>query len=84
MQLFILLYIEGGSYIQEDEDKWEFAVLSVAFILNLHRESNFIVDMNADRVTRKTLNPALSLHIPTISPDILPCILSGAGLTRFA
>ncbi|KAG9126419.1 histone acetyltransferase 1 [Ceratobasidium sp. 392] len=27
MQLFILLYIEGGSYIQEDEDKWEFAVL---------------------------------------------------------
>ncbi|KAG8957301.1 histone acetyltransferase 1 [Tulasnella sp. 419] len=27
MQIFILLYIEGGSYIQEDEDKWEFAVL---------------------------------------------------------
>ncbi|KAG8739032.1 histone acetyltransferase 1 [Ceratobasidium sp. 414] len=27
MQLFILLYIEGGSYIQEDEDKWEFVVL---------------------------------------------------------
>lgn len=27
MQLFILLYIEGGSYIQEDEDTWEFFVL---------------------------------------------------------
>lgn len=27
MQLFILLFIEGGSYIQEDEDKWEFVVL---------------------------------------------------------
>lgn len=27
MQLFILLYIEGGSYIQEEEETWEFAVL---------------------------------------------------------
>ncbi|PPR06189.1 hypothetical protein CVT26_005463 [Gymnopilus dilepis] len=27
MQLFILLYIEGGSYINEDEDTWEFALL---------------------------------------------------------
>ncbi|KAG9225914.1 hypothetical protein CCMSSC00406_0006464 [Pleurotus cornucopiae] len=27
MQLFILLYIEGGSYINEEEDSWEFAVL---------------------------------------------------------
>ncbi|OCH85215.1 histone acetyltransferase type B [Obba rivulosa] len=27
MQLFVLLYIEGASYIQEDEDAWEFAVL---------------------------------------------------------
>ncbi|KEP53741.1 histone acetyltransferase type B catalytic subunit [Rhizoctonia solani 123E] len=27
MQIFILLYIEGGSYIQEDEEKWEFTVL---------------------------------------------------------
>jgi len=29
MQIFILLYIEAGSYINEDEDSWEFAVLSV-------------------------------------------------------
>ncbi|PPQ67652.1 hypothetical protein CVT25_012680 [Psilocybe cyanescens] len=27
MQLFILLYIEGGSYINEEEDTWEFALL---------------------------------------------------------
>jgi histone acetyltransferase 1 len=27
MQLFILLYIEAGSYISEDEDIWEFVVL---------------------------------------------------------
>ncbi|KAJ2930049.1 hypothetical protein H1R20_g7005, partial [Candolleomyces eurysporus] len=27
MQLFILLYIEGGSYIQEEEATWEFVVL---------------------------------------------------------
>jgi len=34
MQLFILLYIEGGSYIQEDEEAWEFVLLcvSVCFI----------------------------------------------------
>ncbi|KAG5732748.1 Histone acetyltransferase type B catalytic subunit [Termitomyces sp. T112] len=27
MQIFILLYIEAGSYINEDEDSWEFVVL---------------------------------------------------------
>jgi histone acetyltransferase 1 len=30
MQLLILLYIEGGSYIDEEEDTWEFLVLYVA------------------------------------------------------
>jgi histone acetyltransferase 1 len=29
MQIFILLYIEAGSYIQEDEEKWEFVTLCV-------------------------------------------------------
>ena len=29
MQLFILLYIEAGSFISEDEDIWEFVVLCV-------------------------------------------------------
>lgn len=29
MQLFILLYIEGGSYVNETEEGWEFAVLCV-------------------------------------------------------
>lgn len=27
MQVFILLFIEGGSYIQEDEEVWEFFTL---------------------------------------------------------
>ncbi|KAM5542649.1 hypothetical protein V8D89_003610 [Ganoderma adspersum] len=27
MQLYVLLYIEGGSYISEDEETWQFAVL---------------------------------------------------------
>ncbi|KAM6500920.1 Acyl-CoA N-acyltransferase [Amanita muscaria] len=27
LQLFVLLYIEGGSYINEDEEPWEFMVL---------------------------------------------------------
>lgn len=31
MQIFILLYIEAGSYISEEEDQWEFVVLSVIF-----------------------------------------------------
>jgi hypothetical protein len=35
MQLFVLLYIEGGSYIQEDEETWEFAVLYVS-VFSLH------------------------------------------------
>ncbi len=27
MQILILLYIEGGSYINDDEDSWEFVIL---------------------------------------------------------
>lgn len=27
VQLFILLYIEAGSYIEEEDDRWEFVVL---------------------------------------------------------
>ena len=30
MQIFILLYIEAGSYIQEDDERWEFVVLYVS------------------------------------------------------
>lgn len=26
-QIFILMYIEAGSYIEEDDDRWEFVVL---------------------------------------------------------
>jgi Histone acetyl transferase HAT1 N-terminus len=35
MQLFILLYIEAGSYINDEEDSWEFVLLSVFCILCL-------------------------------------------------
>lgn len=35
MQVFILLYIEAGSYIQEDEEKWEFVILSVYYIFTV-------------------------------------------------
>jgi histone acetyltransferase 1 len=27
MQIFILFFIEGGSYVQEDEEAWEFITL---------------------------------------------------------
>jgi histone acetyltransferase 1 len=27
MQILVLFYIEGGSYIEEDDDRWEFVVL---------------------------------------------------------
>lgn len=30
MRFFIILFIEGGQFINEDEDLWEFAVLCVA------------------------------------------------------
>jgi hypothetical protein len=33
MQLFILLYIEAGSYINEEEESWEFVVLYVPPVL---------------------------------------------------
>lgn len=35
MQIFILLYIEGGSYIIEDESTWEFVVLQVPSFFSL-------------------------------------------------
>lgn len=38
MQLFILLYIEGGSYIQEEEDQWEFVVLLGPFPVRVYSD----------------------------------------------
>jgi hypothetical protein len=35
MQIFILLYIEAGSYIDEDEDPWEFVVLYARSLFSL-------------------------------------------------
>lgn len=32
MQIFVLLYIEGAQYIDEDDTRWEFITLSVSFL----------------------------------------------------
>ncbi|KDQ33945.1 hypothetical protein PLEOSDRAFT_1033752 [Pleurotus ostreatus PC15] len=40
MQLFILLYIEGGSYINEEEDSWEFAVLQFVILPPYQRQGH--------------------------------------------
>ena len=29
MQIFVLLYIEGGSYLEEEDERWEFITLCV-------------------------------------------------------
>ena len=39
MQIFILLYIEAGSYIVEDESTWEFVVLQVPSFSSSSRPS---------------------------------------------
>ncbi len=42
MQIFILLYIEAGSYIQEDEEGWEFVMLYVEeLLLSCHCVAGF-------------------------------------------
>ena len=43
MQLFILLYIEAGSYISEDEEQWEFVVLQVVpFLALFHHLTTYL------------------------------------------
>lgn len=39
MQIFILLYIEAGSYINEEEEGWEFVVL---FVIRSFSRSDFL------------------------------------------
>lgn len=43
MQLFILLYIEAGSYINEEEDPWEFVVLYVLLGLSFLLRIVFLI-----------------------------------------
>lgn len=78
MQLFILLFIEGGSYIQEDEDKWEFVVLSVRTQpIRPVEELDHVTDTSV--VLKRTTRAS-----PTTLPDTPHSIPFGAGLTRFA
>jgi hypothetical protein len=42
MQIFILLYIEAGSYLNEEEDGWEFVVLSVTLFSFFFRLTRFV------------------------------------------
>jgi len=66
MQLFILLYIEAGSYLQEDEDQWEFIVLCVNLIWLFIAHAL----LGLRDASGKMINTC------TISSDIPPCIPS--------
>lgn len=68
MQVFVLLYIEGGSYIQEDEDAWEFFTLCAA---SPHPLMADLSDASAP--------PA---DIRTTLSGTRPCIRSGIIRTR--
>lgn len=39
MQIFVLLYIEGASYIDEEDGRWEFVTLCVRLPLSSHSRS---------------------------------------------
>ena len=76
MQLFILLYIEAGSYIQEDDERWEFVVLYVfcaLFPSLIIRLRGCGTGMNDDD------EKMLMAQLYIISLAILPCIHSGVG-----
>lgn len=40
MQIFVLLYIEGGSYIDEEDDRWEFVTLYVSVLTRRIQAAN--------------------------------------------
>ena len=66
MQLFILLYIEAGSYLQEDEDQWEFIILCVSRV--------WLFTPHALLGLRDASEKMANMY--TISSDTLPCIPS--------
>lgn len=61
MQLFILLYIEGGSYINEEEDTWEFVVLYVIFS-TVYRPMYLDVSHSYEKRTRRTDPSIVTYH----------------------
>lgn len=78
MQLFILLYIEGGSYIVEDETVWEFVILYVRFAFPAFG-GVFFFFTNLLPDTKNESGEALQIHQHTISSDtplFIPFIVS--------
>ena len=70
MQIFILLYIEAGSYIQEDEDKWEFMVLYAQFLVDrlVIMTYQFPADMRRED-GEAFLTRSISWGIPLYTPS---------------
>ena len=71
MQLFILLYIEAGSYINEEEDSWEFVILWVSpFIVPF---SMYVLmgigTKSASGGRRPSQRPIISLDTPRCTPS---------------
>jgi histone acetyltransferase 1 len=55
MRFFIILFIEGGQFINEDEDLWEFAVLCVLCLRSMLRTAT--EPLHHDRRYEKRIRP---------------------------
>lgn len=78
MQLFILLYVEAGSYIVEDEDSWEFVVLWISVFLSFQSALTSSAGTKRESVPGAIYQLIISsviLHYTgsTISPRKLDC-----------
>ncbi len=85
MQIFILLYIEAGSYINEAEDAWEFVILCVfdPLLAKYPHASSSSVLTKLDTKSANDSRRHLSRSLITLS-DTPPFILSTAFLTKSA
>ena len=77
MQLFILLYIEAGSYIQEDEETWEFVVLYVVSSKSIYHQS---VNKQLFPRTGMSVDEDATGRLCIISRDIQHCTHSTVSL----
>ena len=83
MQILILLYIEAGSFIQEDEEGWEFVVLCVrsspclllvpaySIVLQLREATKARRFSNTGVSFRRILDPFPFLLLPGSRPHAL-------------